>query len=282
MKDLAVLIPSYNDTAALRRTLDSIEEKDNSFTVVIVDDGSDHPVQIPDQQYPFQVEIIRQYPNKGIVEALNLGLTHILRRGFCFVARLDAADLNRPNRLSIQYLHLQNHEELSMVGSNVVFRDESNGEPLFTTNLPLNPTETRRWIVFRNSFIHPAVMFRSSILEETGLYDSRYPHIEDYVFFSEIVNCFDAANLGTPLVDCFVRKEGISRRHHRKQLVSGLKYKFHHPRLFDPLWHAYLLKRTSYLVLPHSVRDSLKLRLGFSKSAGEAPKNNPLPSGQLS
>ena len=34
MRDLAVLIPAYNDQVGLERTLDSIDEVDNSFTVV--------------------------------------------------------------------------------------------------------------------------------------------------------------------------------------------------------------------------------------------------------
>ena len=46
MKDLAVLIPSYNDTPSLLKTLESIVEDDNAFTVVIVDDGSKAPGQI--------------------------------------------------------------------------------------------------------------------------------------------------------------------------------------------------------------------------------------------
>jgi glycosyltransferase involved in cell wall biosynthesis len=278
MKDLAVLIPSYNDNAALRQTLDSIKEPDYSFTVVVVDDGSREPVTIPAGSYPFEVKVIRQTPNGGIVKALNLGLESIREQGFRIVARLDAADLNRPNRFSIQYRHLEENPDLAMVGSNVVFRNEKNGEPLFTTNLPLSPLETRRWIVFRNSFIHPAVMLRTEILDETGLYDANYPHIEDYVLFSRIVEKYRSANLVDPLVDCFVREGGISRLHHRTQLVSGLRFKLRHPRPLDPLWYAYLAKRMSYLILPHSIRDQLKRILGFTKSANHGSSaSTPLP-----
>ncbi len=269
MKDLAILIPSYNDNPALRRTLNSIQEDDHSFTVFVVDDGSREPVVIPAGAYPFEVEVIRQTPNGGIVKALNLGIDHIRRLGFQKIARLDAADLNRPNRFVIQYRHLEANPDLAMVGSNVVFRSEQTGEPLFTTNLPLSPAETKRWIVFRNSFIHPAVMLRTKVLEETGVYDANYPHIEDYVLFSRIVGKHQAANLIDPLVDCFVREGGISRLHHRKQLLSGLRFKLRHPRPFDPLWYAFLAKRASYLILPHSFRDKLKRFLGFTKSASQ-------------
>ncbi|MDF1826292.1 MAG: glycosyltransferase [Verrucomicrobiales bacterium] len=277
MKDLAVLIPSFNDTPGLLTTLRSIRESDNSFTVVIVDDGSSEPVRIEEDAFPFCIKLIRQSINGGIVKALNTGLEYIRTQGFVFVARLDAADLNRPDRFSIQYQHLLENRNLAMVGANVVFRNEGDGEALFTTNLPISPGETRRWMVFRNSFIHPAVMFRSEVLHQTGLYDKNYPHIEDYVLFSRITQSFEAANLPDPLVDCFVREGGISRLHHQKQLISGLRFKLKHPRPFDPLWYAFLAKRASYLVIPHSFRDRLKRVLGFTRPASLQQAAAPIP-----
>lgn len=269
MKDLAVLIPVYNDSAALIRTLDSIEEVDTSFTVVVVDDGSEKPVHVPVERYPFSIRVLRMEKNGGIVAALNHGLGHICEEGFRLVARLDAADLNHPNRFHTQYRHLEENPSLALLGSNVVFRDETNGEPLFTTNLPLNPESARRWIEFRTAFIHPAVMMRTDVVREIGFYDGNYRHIEDYVLFYRIVKKYAAANLVDPLVDCFVRKNGISRLHHRSQLLSGIRFKLRHPRPFNPLWHAYIFKRVSFLVVPHSFRDSLKRLLGLTKQTAD-------------
>jgi glycosyltransferase involved in cell wall biosynthesis len=263
MKDLAVIIPAYNDTSALVATLDSIDEQDPSFTVVVVDDGSSDPIEIDRSRYPFPIEILRQPVNGGIVKALNAGLEYATSRQFAYLARLDAADLNRPNRFQIQYDHLRANEQLAMVGSNVVFRDEDNNKSLFTTKLPLSASGTKRWIVFRNCFIHPAVMFRAEILDEVGLYDERYPFIEDYVFFSKIVAVARAENIETPLVDCMVRKNGISRGNDRTQLISGLKFKLRNPQPLKPLWYAVLAKRTLYLVTPFALRTHLKCWLGF-------------------
>lgn len=273
MKDLAVIIPAYNDSSALVSTLDSIDEPDSSFTVVVVDDGSKEPIEIERSRYPFPIEILRQPDNGGIVKALNAGLEFARSRGFSYIARLDAADLNRPNRFQIQYDHLRSKEQLAMVGANVVFRDEDGNESLFTTKLPLTASATKRWIVFRNCFIHPAVMFRTKILDQVGLYDNRYPYIEDYVFFSKIVAVAKAENIEAALVDCMVRKNGISRGNDRTQLISGLKFKFHNPQPLKPLWWAVLAKRSIYLVTPFSLRTQLKCWLGFIRCSTE--KNDP-------
>ncbi len=271
MKDLAVLIPAFNDTPALIRTLDSIDEKENDFTVVIVDDGSRDPVQFDTSIYPFAIVILRQSNNGGIVKALNAGLEFIQAEPFSYIARLDAADLNRPNRFGLQYQHLCENSDLAMVGANVVFRDEDTFEPIFTTNLPLLAKDTRRWMVFRNCFIHPAVMFRVDTLNQAGLYDERYPHIEDYVFFSRIVECSNATNLEAPLVDCLIRKEGISRLNDHAQLISGLKFKLQSPHPLNPLWYAYIVKRLSYLVIPFPLRTRLKHWLGIVSATKPGP-----------
>lgn len=270
MKDLAVLIPSYNDNDALDRTLRSIDEKDNSFTVVVVDDGSIEPVSIDETAFPFPIHLIRLDQNQGIIGALNAGLRYILANHFAFVARLDAADLNRPDRFAIQYARMKAEPRLGMLGSNVVFRSETTHEALYSTRLPLSSEGTRRRIVFHNCFIHPSVMIRTEILEKTGLYDPRYRHIEDYVLFTRITEAAPTANLNDELVDCYLRDQGISGKNFRAQMLSGIRFKLHHPRPLEPLWWAALVKRTGNLFLPPTLRTRIKKRLGFAREESTA------------
>ena len=138
MNDLAVLIPVYNDQEPLIAALDSISEPDNSFTVVIVDGGSDEKPVIDYDRYPFEIVLICSEKGRiGIVEGLNMGLEYIRENGFKAVARLDAGDLQKAGRLSKQYQRMQEREELAMVGSNAVYFGEESGDVLFTTALPL-------------------------------------------------------------------------------------------------------------------------------------------------
>ena len=158
---------------------------------------------------------------------------------------------------------------LCLLGANAVFRRETDEAELFVTNLPTTHAGAQKWMVFRNCFIHPTVMMRVSCLEEIGLYDANFPHIEDYVLFSQITEHFRAENIEEPLVDCFVRESGISMRHARQQMLSGLKFRCRHPRPLNPLWYAYIAKRLSYLIVPFKLRNALKGKLGFvRRSAG--------------
>ncbi|WP_163375332.1 glycosyltransferase, partial [Enterobacter hormaechei] len=46
MRDLIVLMPVYNDQKDMIRTLDSINEDNNDFSVLIIDDGSKTPLTL--------------------------------------------------------------------------------------------------------------------------------------------------------------------------------------------------------------------------------------------
>ena len=264
MKDLAILIPVFNDQEDLIRTLDSMRESDNSFTVVVVDDGSEEAVEVDHDRYPFKIVVRRLQQNAGIITALNAGLKYILDQNFAFVARMDAADLNRPRRFEKQYQRLSEASKLQMVGANAIFRNEADNSALFETDLPLDDKSIKKAIVFRTCFIHPTVMIRTECLKTTGLYDRRYRHIEDFVFFSRIVEKFPCENLKEVLVECAIRESGISTRNHRKQLLSGIRYQLLHPKMANPRWYAYLIKRVAYFVVPVKVARWIKIRLGIS------------------
>lgn len=263
MKDLAVLIAVYNDEEALLSALDSIDEPDNSFTVVIVDDGSDRSPSLAEDRYPFRTVLLKQERNTGIAGALNVGIDWIREQGFGYLARLDAGDVARKGRLAKQYARFQEREDLVLLGTNATFVDEETGEPLFETNLPQTWEQIRKWCVFRTCFIHPTVMMRLERLDESYRYGFAYPHIEDYVLFTRIAERHPSEVLAEPLVDCYRRRTGISCRKERAQLLSGIRHHLDHPKPLNPLWYAYIAKRLAYLVLPYSWRQLPKRLLGI-------------------
>jgi hypothetical protein len=223
------------------------------------------PTKVDSARFPFEIVLIRQEVRSGIIGGLNAGLDYIRSQGFTLMARLDAGDLHRPNRLAIQYQHLKKSEELAMVGCNVLFRSEESGDAQFMTDLPLVSGEIRKWMVCRTCFIHPAVMIRLDRVDDSLRYESRYLHIEDYVLFTKIAERYETENLREPLVECLLREGGISRSNDRAQLLSGIRHHLANPKPFNGLWYVYLLKRSVYLVMPFGLRMRIKNWFGFIK-----------------
>lgn len=74
---LALAIPCHNDQAGLRRLLSQAADFGIFKQVVIVDDGSDEPVEIEDATYPFSVKLIRHTEALGPGVARNRALTEV-------------------------------------------------------------------------------------------------------------------------------------------------------------------------------------------------------------
>ncbi|BDR19498.1 glycosyltransferase [Vibrio sp. STUT-A16] len=264
MDDLAVLIPAYNDSLSLVKTLNSIDEENNNFTVFVVDDGSENPITINEQRYPFQVVVIRYEVNKGIVGALNQGLSEIKSLGkFKFIARLDCADLNIVNRFKIQYEYLQENKNTFLVGSNVEFFNPDS-DYSFKTNVPLTHDELKRSRWAKTCFVHPTVFFRVELIDSIGFYPTTYSHTEDLVYFHKAMLNEKCENLSDVLVKCEIRSGGISGKNRHSQLRSGLRYKLDNPCFTDIYWYISIFRTISYLILKRELVDKIKMIFNHS------------------
>ncbi len=218
-----ILIPHYNNTHGLIKTLNSITES-HYPDVLVVDDGSEVPPTEADlSAYPGGLSIIYSGRNRGIEHTLNMGLKHILESGqYEFVARLDCGDQCLPNRFHQQSEYLQKNTAVHLLGSHVDFVSES-GTHLYTYKVPVDHDEIQKKMFSKNCFIHPAVMFRLSALKSVGHYPTQYKYAEDYAFFFDIVKHFQTANLDQVLVRSESNMDGISRKHRKKQMKSRLE-----------------------------------------------------------
>jgi hypothetical protein len=111
-------------------------------------------------------------------------------------------------------------------------------------------------------FIHPAVMFRTSVLSTVGMYSTDHPAAEDLEFFCRIARRHRVANLADTLVVTRFDPRGLSMQRRRQQLASTLRVQL---AFFRPaLWTSYygVLKTLGRFVIPYSWLVALKGRIG--------------------
>lgn len=90
----SVVIPTHNRPKMLGDAIRSVlSQRLDDFEVIVVDDGSDPPAEIPDDA---RVRLVRLEPNQGISSARNAGVARSQGR---YVAFLDDDDLWLPTRL---------------------------------------------------------------------------------------------------------------------------------------------------------------------------------------
>jgi glycosyltransferase involved in cell wall biosynthesis len=224
-----LLIPCYNNREGLIRSLESVSFPPNEsgeYGILIVDDGSTEPVSLSwfkniiDSSVP--LEILRLPVNSGITVALNAGLERIARDGNVrYIARLDCGDVCVPERFTEQVAFLEAHPEIDLVGSWCVF--EAPGGLSYLYKTPTEHAGIRKGMYFRNIFIHPTVMWRTSAMAKVGVYPNTFPHAEDYGFFQMLLQKGRGAVIPRPLVTCELNPAGISRQFRQAQLRSRMK-----------------------------------------------------------
>ncbi|MFE8072069.1 glycosyltransferase [Marinobacteraceae bacterium S3BR75-40.1] len=232
MNSVLVLIPCHNNKEGVLKSLESIGREEQA-DVLVVDDGSQpelpHEELIEAFRGRGQLYLLRFPSNKGIVTALNAGARYASDQGYKYIARLDAGDENRPDRLSLQQNFLEANPGYVIVGGWVEFVTPK-GERLFTLKHPIEDGEIRQAIYRYNPFVHPAVMMRTKALIEIGGYPDGYPALEDWACFLELAAVGQMANLPRVLLSYEVSPTSISTKKRFTQSRSKVALLAHHFR----------------------------------------------------
>jgi len=177
-------MPVYNAVSTLPAALESLQTQTlEDFEIAAVDDGSDDGSAEVLAQWQQREPRLRPVfaAHQGLIPALNRGLA--LSQGR-FVARMDADDLAHPQRLEKQVALLEQHPNVSVVGSLVeTFPREQVGEGFRLYEEWLNQLVTHeeicREIFIESPIVHPSATVRREEMMELGGYQERgWP--EDY------------------------------------------------------------------------------------------------------
>lgn len=227
MNNVIILIPHFNNFKGLCDSIFSIE-KEEKVDVLIVDDGSTTSQIKESELLKFQkfngtISFIYNKENLGIEHVLNQGLKFILeKKVYKYIARLDCGDLCLENRFYLQEKYLKNHLQCKLVGSNAIAID-TNGKELYKTILPENSNTIKNKMYLNAMFLHPTVMFCSSIINEIGYYPTEYKAAEDYAFFFKIVQKYETHNIQKFLLKYEINTKGISLLKRNQQVSSRIQ-----------------------------------------------------------
>jgi len=230
--DFYLLIPCYNNIEGLARSLRSVKYDSDKFIVLIVDDGSDEPIEKENllslAQINLPLEIIRMPQNQGITKALNAGLKWIgTKNNFQYIARLDCGDICDPKRFYDQVQFLDKNQHIDLVGSWCVFKNFSTGLS-YEYRTATEHSAISKSMHLKNIFIHPTVMCRAEAVNKWGPYPEQFPYAEDYGLFYNILRNGHCAVIPAMLVTCEINPKGISLSHRREQLKSRIKVVNHY------------------------------------------------------
>lgn len=247
------------DTGLLGRAVRSVlAQTYHSLELLICDDGSTAAARALLEQLAGEdrrVKLIRDGACLDLAKKLNLCLSSASGD---YIARMDDDDFSHPDRLEKQIRFLEEHDDISFVGSNVkLIRD---GVDTGERKLPRRPGVEDFYVT--QPYIHPALVFRAAALRAVGGYSESTGCVlcEDYdLLLRMYAQGMQGANLQECLLDYTVSaaaKGGRTMRHRRNEAVTRYK-RFKELGKLPGAW-PYVVKPLVVGLLPARVLDRLK------------------------
>ena len=165
-------------------------------------------------------------PTTLVVLSRNLGLGVALARGLeaCehdIVARMDADDVSEPERFEVQIPLVEGG--VDVVGSALLEFQTSPEVVVGSRAVLTDPADIVRQARLRQTFNHPSVVYRASVVVQVGGYED-LPGLEDYLLFAKMIMAgARVGNVARPLVRYRVSEGAYGRRGGWRILRSELR-----------------------------------------------------------
>jgi glycosyltransferase involved in cell wall biosynthesis len=217
---VAVLMCVHNGERFIREAIESVlGQTYKDFEFIIVENGSTDATWHIVQSYADSRIRSFRTPLKQLTFNLNFGL---LQTQADYIARMDADDIAKPQRLSQQIAYMDAHPEVSVLGS--AFEVLSTETGITNTVVPPGTdVAIRRRLPFRFVICHPTVMFRRQVvLAHAGYRDSIFCEDIDLWLRLSRDRTIRFANLEEPLLTYRLHAGQIRGRREGYVAVSSI------------------------------------------------------------
>lgn len=196
---ISVIMSVYNGMPYLPEAVKSIlNQTYKNFEFIIVDDAStDSSWQYLKSLKGKRVKLVKNEKNLGLASSLNKALK--LAKGE-YIARMDADDISRPDRLKVQIDFLERNTNIDVCGTWVRKINEK-GEKIGLGKMPTDDISIKRHLSWYPSIIHPTMMAKKSFFEQLKGYDPQYDFAEEYEILMRAKKNFNMANIPQELLE---------------------------------------------------------------------------------
>ena len=185
MPEISVLMAECNTPPDyLREAVESIlNQTYTDFEFIIVDDNTSQENKNILQEYQQQdarIKLIHNARNYGLTKSLNIGMASATGQ---YMARMDSDDVSMADRLNRQYLYMQEHDDVLVLGGI--------SQILGTKKIALKPIDDfevlkMRMIFYNCAMVHPTAFINLKRFRELGLqYNESVRKSQDYMLWSD-------------------------------------------------------------------------------------------------
>jgi glycosyltransferase involved in cell wall biosynthesis len=215
---VSVIIPTYNYAHFLPGALESVlSQTVSDLEVIVVDDGSTDNTADVMRPYLADPRVrFQPIPHAGVSAAKNTGIR--LSRA-PLVGFLDSDDLWLPTKLARQLALFQADPELGVAYTRRLLINPAGQavfyqQPVFHRGMILEP-------LFQTNFVcQSSALVRRAVLDDVGVFDERYPPVEDYDLWLRVAARYRFDYVDEPLVKYRVGHASLGARTENRLVIA--------------------------------------------------------------
>ena len=220
---ITIIIPTYNSSDFLQRSLNSlVNQSSKNFDIIISDDGSTDDTLSILSSYKsiFQKKninfMIIANKHMGPGNARNQG---IIKSNTEWLAFLDSDDSWQNDKIEILQHHInKNDKEINCFINNEKFiknnvESEFSYSSMFNENMPIFNQ------LFKKNFLSPSsICIKKELVVKHGMFDQKMENAQDYDLWLKIGNDFKIKKINQYLTNYFYRSGNITSKPYYKRI----------------------------------------------------------------
>jgi glycosyltransferase involved in cell wall biosynthesis len=216
---VSVVIPVFNGAQYLIEAVESIQKNTyDNFEIILVNDGSTDISKILCKRLEGKYKNVRFFDftkNRGLGRVLNFALDKARGKYIC---RLNQDDRMLPIRITTQVKYLENHPEVTAVGSSIKLF-ENNGKTQILHFIK-DDSEIKKLWYFVSPFSDPSVMYRKEVALKVGGYDQYFWPADDTHLWYRMGLAGKLSNIQKPLVEVRWHNNAASVKFFRRLAIK--------------------------------------------------------------
>ena len=254
---ISIIVSIYNSDKTLSKMIESVlNQTCQNFELILINDGStDNSLDIVKRFMKADERIVHiDKENSGLTKSLNIGLKRAKGK---YIARIDADDIWKKDKLEKQIKFLKENQDYALVGTAYDEIDELGNIIYLKQRVPLllQHKDIINNIVKYNPFLHSSVLFRKDILENIGFYNESFKYTQDYEYWIRIMSQYKVANLEEILTSRRYSSGMISIQKEKEQRMYAIKSKLLAVNLLSKsiIEYKYLINDILVYILPQVI-----------------------------
>ena len=209
---VSFIVAVYNGESFIKNCLMSIfNQTYKNLEIVIIDDCSydstNSILKNLSKNSSIKMIILKNSSNLGLTKSLNIAASHANGQ---WLARLDADDLSKTNRIESQISFAIKNTQYSIIGSSCNFIDEK-GEHLFSKYYPSKHDQIKSTLEKAGAFFpHSSVIINKDVFYKLGGYNNYMKYAQDFELWLRALSKYKIFSINEPLVSIRIHSQRIS------------------------------------------------------------------------